>query len=65
MPMFTMPGLATGFLKRRGQFHRCFRCKRLQYVQAYEPTVNASVTFAGDFGDRELTLPNSVIKRYV
>lgn len=49
----------------RGQFHRCFRCKRLQYVKAYQPTVNASVTFVGDFGDRELTLPNSVIKRYV
>ncbi len=27
------------------QFHRCFCCKRLQHVQAYQPTVNALVTF--------------------
>lgn len=49
----------------QGQFHRCFRCKRLQHVQAFQPTVNAAVTFVGDFGERELTLPNSIIKRYV
>ncbi len=49
----------------KGQFHRCFRCKRLQLVKSYQPTVNASVTFAGKFGKRELTLPNTVIKRYV
>ncbi len=49
----------------KGQFHRCFRCKRLQLVKSYQPTVNASVTFAGKFGERELTLPNTVIKRYV
>lgn len=49
----------------KGQFHRCFRCKRLQQVKSFQPTVNASVTFVGKFGERELSLPNTVIKRYV
>ncbi|XP_026111621.1 uncharacterized protein LOC113088784 [Carassius auratus] len=50
--------------EKRGKFHRCFRCKRLQLVEAFQPTVNASVTFVGEFGEKELTLSNSVIKRY-
>lgn len=47
------------------EFHRCFRCKRLQHVKAYQPTVNASITVAGEFGDQEVMLSNSVVKRYV
>ncbi|RXN29860.1 hypothetical protein ROHU_018210 [Labeo rohita] len=49
----------------KGNFHRCRRCALLQKYQQYECIVKGKVSIAGNFGEEDLNLSNSVLKRYL
>lgn len=47
------------------KFHRCQRCKLLQKAELYESTASGRVALLQEGSETDLTMTNSVIKRYL
>ncbi|KAL0150806.1 hypothetical protein M9458_053888, partial [Cirrhinus mrigala] len=52
-------------LNAKEQYHRCRRCGLLQKCQNYECITKGKVSIGNSFGEEDVTLSNSVLKRYL
>lgn len=49
----------------KAKYHRCVKCGLLQNIASFQPSVTAKISVAGNFGEDDFKLSNSVLKNHL